>query len=129
MGVELNHLIIYARDGWESARFLSGILGLASSPEQWGPFVQIKTDNGVTLDFDTVETVTPSHYAFLLSEAEFDAAFKRLGKGKVTYYADPFLKHKGEINHAYGGRGCYFRDPSGHMMEIITKPYGPFPGG
>ncbi|MDJ0379938.1 VOC family protein [Streptomyces sp. G-G2] len=125
MSVELNHTIIFARDSRESAEFLAHILGLDVGAE-WGPFIPVATANGVTLDFATLPTgtVAAQHYAFLISEAEFDASFERIRAAGITYYADPFRKRPGEINRNDGGRGLYFLDPSGHGMEIITRPYG-----
>ncbi|CAO0833299.1 VOC domain-containing protein OS=Streptomyces microflavus OX=1919 GN=Smic_00210 PE=4 SV=1 [Streptomyces microflavus] len=125
MSVELNHTIIHSRDNRESAEFLADLLGLEIGPE-WGPFIPVVLANGVTLDFATIPetSITPQHYAFLISEAEFDAAFGRLRELGIAYYADPHLKLPGEINHNDGGQGVYFPDPSGHGMELITRPYG-----
>ncbi|KIF06226.1 glyoxalase [Streptomyces sp. RSD-27] len=125
MSVQLNHTIIHSRDNRESAEFLAHILGLEVGPE-WGPFVPVTTGNGVTLDFAAIpaESITPQHYAFLISEEEFDSAFEKIRAGGVEYFADPHRKHPGEINHNDGGRGVYFLDPVGHAMEIITRPYG-----
>ncbi|KJY29011.1 MULTISPECIES: VOC family protein [Streptomyces] len=125
MSVQLNHTIVHSRDNRESAEFLAHILGLEVGPE-WGPFVPVETGNGVTLDFATIpaESITPQHYAFLVSEEEFDSAFEKIRAGGVEYFADPHRKHPGEINHNDGGRGVYFLDPVGHAMEIITRPYG-----
>ena len=124
MPVELNHTIVHARDNRESAEFLAGILGLEVGNE-WGPSIPVATSNGVTLDFASipVESITMQHYAFLISEDEFDAAFGRIQQAGITYYADPHMKQPGEVNHHHGGRGLYFRDPAGHGMEIITRPY------
>jgi len=124
MSIELNHTIVHARDKRESAEFLARILGLEVGPE-WGPFIPVATSNGVTLDFATgpAESIAPQHYAFLVSDDEFDAAFARIQQDGITYYADPHLKQPGEINHHHGGRGLYFMDPVGHGMEIITAPY------
>ena len=88
MSVELNHTIVPAKDKWVSAKFLADILNLEAGPE-WGHFVPIKTANGVTLDFDTREEFRPGHYAFLVSDAEFDAAFARIRAQGVQYCADP----------------------------------------
>jgi catechol 2,3-dioxygenase-like lactoylglutathione lyase family enzyme len=126
MSVELNHTIIPAKDKWESAKFLADILNLEAGPE-WGHFVPVKTANGVTLDFDNREDFRPQHFAFLISDAEFDAAFGRIRAQGVRYWADPRRAKLGEINHHHGGRGVYFEDPSGHLMEIITHPYGDRP--
>ncbi|MGC0419827.1 VOC family protein [Embleya sp. AB8] len=124
MSVELNHTIIHARNSRESAEFLAHILGLTVG-DQWGHFIPVATANGVTLDYmtSTAETITVQHYAFLISEEEFDAAFERLQKTGVEYYADPSMSSPGQINHHYGGRGVYFLDPTGHAMEMITQPY------
>ncbi|MBT2477576.1 VOC family protein [Streptomyces sp. ISL-94] len=125
MSAELNHTIIHSRDNRESAAFLAHILDLEVGSE-WGPFVPVELSNGVTLDFATApaESIAVQHYAFLISEAEFDAAFEKIRAAGITYWADPHQRHPGEINHNDGGRGVYFPDPSGHGMEIITRPYG-----
>ncbi|MFF2194173.1 VOC family protein [Streptomyces sp. NPDC058157] len=125
MSVQLNHTIVHSRDNRESAVFLAHILGLEVGPE-WGPFIPVETGNGVTLDFatSTAESITTQHYAFLISEEEFDSAFGKIQAAGVEYFADPHRKQPGEINHNDGGRGVYFLDPSGHAMEIITRPYG-----
>ncbi|MEL5954136.1 VOC family protein [Streptomyces sp. CLV115] len=127
MSVELNHTIIHSRDNRESAEFLADILGLEVG-EEWGPFIPVSTANGVTLDFATIPeaSITMQHYAFLISEGEFDTAYARIKELGVAYYADPHQKQPGEINHNDGGRGLYFTDPAGHGMEIITRPYGGF---
>jgi len=128
MTIELNHTIIPAKDKWASAKFLADILNLEAGPE-WGHFVPIKTANGVTLDFSDSEGFRQQHYAFLVSEEEFDASFARIRAAGVKYYATPRRERPGEINHRYGGRGVYFDDPNGHLMELITRPYGPIPEG
>jgi catechol 2,3-dioxygenase-like lactoylglutathione lyase family enzyme len=126
MSVELNHTIIPARDKWASAKFLADILNLEAGP-QWGHFVPVRTSNGVTLDFDEREDFRPLHFAFLISDAEFDAAFARIRAADTRYYADPRRSKPGEINHHHGGRGVYFDDPNGHLFELITQPYGEVP--
>ncbi|MEK8169657.1 VOC family protein [Streptomyces sp. M19] len=125
MSVELNHTIVHARDNRESAEFLTEVLGLEITGE-WGPFVAVALSNGVTLDFATIpaDRITPQHYAFLISEDEFDAAYARIKGRGIEHYADPHRKEPGRINHNDGGRGVYFMDPAGHAMELITVPYG-----
>jgi len=124
MSIELNHTIVYARDKRESAAFLADILGLGE-PEPFNPFLVVKTANGVSLDFMTHSgPIAEQHYAFLLSEAEFDAAFGRIKERGLDYWADPTKRRLGEINHNDGGRGVYFHEPSGHFLEILTVPYG-----
>ncbi|GHD57591.1 MULTISPECIES: VOC family protein [Streptomyces] len=124
MAVELNHTIVAAHDKMASARFLADLLGLEVAPE-YGPFVPVQIPNGVTLDYmDTAESISPQHYAFLVSEDDFDAIFARVREAGLTYWADPHHHHPGEINHNDGGRGAYFDDPNGHNLEILTRPYG-----
>jgi catechol 2,3-dioxygenase-like lactoylglutathione lyase family enzyme len=123
MPVHLNHTIVAARDRQESATFLADILGLAP-PATYGPFAVVQLDNDVSLDFmDDVE-VHERHYAFLVSEPEFDEIFGRIQARGLTYWADPFEQQPGTINTHDGGRGVYWQDPSGHKLEIITRPYG-----
>jgi len=126
MSVELNHIIVYARDKRASARFLADVLGLTPSPD-WGGFVPLQTGNGVTLDFAESETVRSQHCAFLVSEVEFDTALERVRRTGIAFFAEFDGSGEGEINHLYGGRGFYFHDPNGHLFELITRPYGPTP--
>ncbi|MGP4001246.1 VOC family protein [Streptomyces sp. 8N706] len=125
MSVDLNHTIVAARDKKVSARFLADILGLEVG-SQYGPFLPVETANGVSLDYmDTDEEhIRPQHYAFLVSEDEFDAIFARITAAGLTHWADPSHHRPGEINRNDGGRGTYFDDPDGHSMEILTRPYG-----
>ncbi|MEE1795675.1 VOC family protein [Streptomyces sp. BE308] len=125
MSVELNHTIVHCRNNRESAEFLAHLLDLEVGAE-WGPFIPVVLANGVTLDFATIPegSITMQHYAFLISEAEFDTAFARIKEQDIAYYGDPHKKLPGEINHNDGGRGVYFLDPSGHALELITRPYG-----
>ena len=124
---DLNHIIIPAKDKHASAQFLADILGVRTEPE-WGHFVPVRTSNGVTLDFVDSKDVRTQHYAFLVDDAEFDAGFAKIKAQGVPYFADPHGQQPGEINHHWGGRGVYFEDPNGHLMELITKPYGALPG-
>jgi catechol 2,3-dioxygenase-like lactoylglutathione lyase family enzyme len=122
--VELNHTIVPARDAKASAKFLAEILG-RDEPVRFGPFWVVTVDNGVSLDFqDSDEEIPIEHYAFLVSEAEFDAIFARIRARELTYWADPAHERAFEINQNDGGRGVYWNDPSGHYLEIITRPYG-----
>jgi len=124
MNVQLNHTIVAAHDKKASAQFLADILGLEPSPP-FGPFIPVQIPNGVTLDYmETDGDITPQHYAFLVSEDDFDTIFSRIQDAGLTYWADPYHHRSGEINHNDGGRGAYFDDPNGHNLEIITRPYG-----
>lgn len=127
MSVEFNHTIVLSRDREKSAHFLAGILGLEVG-EPAGMFLPVTTANGVTLDFATVDIDIPvQHYAFLVSEEEFDQLLARLVQAQVPIHAAPRGEHPGRINRNDGGRGVYFRDPAGHGLEAITRPYGSDP--
>lgn len=125
MPPRLDHTIVLARDNQRGAEFLAGVLGVDVGPRS-GPFVPVRLENGVTLDFQTVPGLPErsAHYAFLVSDAEFDQCFARLEASGTAYFADPFLRRPGSINHDDGGRGVYFLDPTGTTMELITRPYG-----
>jgi extradiol dioxygenase family protein len=123
MPVHLNHTIVAARNRDESAAFLADLLGLAP-PTTFGPFAVVELANDVSLDFIEEGDVHPRHYAFLVTEEEFDQVFGRIQARGLDYWADPFERHPGEINTNDGGRGVYWKDPNGHVLEIITRPYG-----
>ena len=124
MSVQLNHTIVSCRDQRRSATFLSEILGLPS-PTRFGPFLVVAADNGVSLDFaERSGPIAAQHYAFLVGDEEFDAAFGRIRDQDLAYWADPGRSQRGVINHRDGGRGLYFEDPDGHLLEILTRPYG-----
>lgn len=123
MTVQLNHTIVHAADREASAQFLSQILGLPE-PQPYGPFLVVQTANDVSLDFAQNDDVTPQHYAFLVSEEEFDQILGRIRDQGVPHWANHLRTNPGEINRNDGGRGVYFDDPSGHFLEIITRPYG-----
>lgn len=124
MAVEFNHTIVHATDSVASATFLTELLGLPS-PTSFSVFQVVKLDNGVSLDFiDTAGPVRSRHFAFLISEPEFDTIFGRIKQRGIAHWADPGQTRAGEINHHDGGRGVYFEDLDGHLLEIITRPYG-----
>ena len=124
MAIHFNHTILSARDSERSAKFLAEMLGLPE-PRRWGPFHMVTTENDANLDYmDTDGEIKPRHYAFLISEDDFDEIFGRIRDRELSYWADPGQKQSGEINHHDGGRGVYFEDLNGHLLEIITRPYG-----
>lgn len=124
MAVQLNHTIVSARDKKASATFLAEILGLPE-PKPFGPFLAVQVSNDVTLDFlDSDEEIVPQHYAFLVTESEFDDIFGRIRQRGLRYWADPHHQEPTTINTRDGGRGVYFDDPNGHNLEILTRPYG-----
>ena len=124
MPVHLNHTIVSSRDKRESATFAKEILGLGDLVP-FGPFIGVETDNGVTLDYmDASGDIKPQHYCFLITEAEFDEIFGRITTRALSHWADPGQHRAGQINTRDGGRGVYFEDPEGHLLEILTRPYG-----
>ena len=121
---ELNHTIVWCRDKQVSAEFLTSILGLPPA-RPFQHFLVVDLGNRVSMDFyQKAGDVAPQHYAFLVSDAEFDAAFARIEERGIDYWADPARSQPGAINRHFGGRGVYFADPDNHLLELITRPYG-----
>ncbi len=114
------------KDREESARFFTELFGLPAAKE-FGPFLAVELNHGASLDYAQVgtdEEIRPQHYAFLVSEDEFDAIYGRIRDAGPAALGRPTGSRPGEINHNDGGRGVYFQDPGGHYLEIITRPYG-----
>jgi hypothetical protein len=123
MAVQFNHTIISATDSVVAATFLAEILGLPA-PHRFGPFLTVEMDNGVSLDYQNTEApIKRQHYAFLISEGEFDQIFERVKSRNLSYWADPRQGRLNEINRQNGGRGFYFEDPNSHLLEVMTRPY------
>jgi len=121
--ITLNHTIVHARDAAKTAEFFSEVLGLPPS-RRLGHFTVVQVDD-TSLDLlETDGPIASRHFAFLVSEAEFDAVLDRLRARGATYWADPFQREPGQINHFDDGRGLYFEDPNGHLLEILTRSYG-----
>ena len=121
---ELNHTIVWCSDKETSSRFLTEILGLPPA-RTFLHFLVVDMANHVSLDFYQKEgSVSPQHYAFLVSDEDFDSAFARIVERGLDFWADPARSKPGEINTHFGGRGVYFADPDNHLLELITKPYG-----
>ena len=126
MTISFNHTIVASRDKRESAEFLTDLFGLPS-PTPFGRFMVVALEHGASLDYADApegEDIRRQHYAFLVSEQEFDTIYGKIQSRGLQHWADPGAKRPGEINHRDGGRGVYFPDPSGHAMEILTRPYG-----
>ena len=124
MSVQLNHTIVWCRDKHKSAMFLTEVLGLPS-PTPFGPMLEVQLNNSVSLDFHEKNgEISSQHYAFLISEGDFDQIFARIRDRRLQHWAEPGKDRAGEINRNDGGRGMYFEDPDGHLLEVITKPYG-----
>lgn len=124
MTAKLNHTIVYCRDREQSSRFMVELLDLPA-PKLFGPFAVVDVGDQLSLDFlETTQTIAPQHYAFLVSESEFDTVFERIRQRGLDWWADPYQQKRGEINHWDDGRGLYFEDPDGHLLEILTRSYG-----
>ncbi len=120
MTLELDHTIVPAHDKEASARFFARIFGLSYGGEQ-PPFAPVRVNDRLTLDFMEEGHVRPHHYAFKVSDGEFDAIFGRLQAEGIPYGSGPYRLEDMQINHRNGGPGVYFRDPDGHILEILTK--------
>jgi catechol 2,3-dioxygenase-like lactoylglutathione lyase family enzyme len=124
MTIALNHTIVWCRDQQASAHFLAELFGLAD-PVRYGPFLVVQMANDVSLDYHEIDgDIPPQHYAFLVGEDDFDAIFGRIVEQELDHWADPMKDRARVINQNDGGRGVYFDDPDGHLLEIITRPYG-----
>ncbi|MEU4083907.1 VOC family protein [Streptomyces aureus] len=123
MSVSFNHTIIASKDRHASARFFRELLELPEAPS-WGPFINIQLSDGVLLQFaEPPVDIQMQHYAFLIDDELFDRAYRRLCDDGVEHWADPQMRRAGETNTEHGGRGVYFKDPAGHAIELITRPY------
>ena len=122
MSIMLNHTIVPSPNKIESARFYSRIFGFVYVGV-FSHFIVVKENDTLSLDFDTNEKYESHHYAFKVSEHEFDEIFERLKAENIPYGSGPFEPENMQINHNDGGRGVYFRDPGGHLLEMLTVDY------
>jgi len=122
MEITLNHTIIPAHDNVESAKFYQRLFGFEFI-KQWGHFAVVKVNSSLTLDFMHHDKFFSLHFAFKVSEQQFDEILGRIKSETIAFGSGPFSLDDGVINHSYGGRGVYFKDPNGHVLEIITTDY------
>ena len=124
MAITLNHTIVPARDKIEAAKFFARIFGLSFDEGAVGYFAPLRVNETLTLDFDDdfddADGFDTHHYAFKVNEAEFDAIFGRIQAEGIPYGAEPHSRDDMKINHRSGGRGVYFCDPNGHILELLT---------
>ena len=120
MTIVLNHTIVPARDKVASAEFFAKLFGLKYEGPL-GHFAPVRLNEELTLDFDDRDSFDSHHYAFHVSEEEFDAIFQRVKAEGISYGSDPWTRENSEINHRRGGRGVYFDDPNGHVLELLTR--------
>jgi catechol 2,3-dioxygenase-like lactoylglutathione lyase family enzyme len=119
MTIVLDHTIVPAHDNAASAGFFARIFGLRFE----GPvshFAPVRVNDALVLDFDTRATFEPHHYAFKVSDPEFDTIFQRVKDAGLSYGSGPRSAENMAINHRDGGRGFYFKDPNGHLLEVMT---------
>ena len=119
MTIMLDHTIVPARDKEQSARFFARIFGLAYDGPRYH-FAPVKVNDALTLDFDECDAFEHHHYAFKVSDAEFDAIYARVKADRIVYGSGPTSLADMSVNHRRGGRGFYFRDPDGHVLEVLT---------
>jgi catechol 2,3-dioxygenase-like lactoylglutathione lyase family enzyme len=123
MTVTFNHTIIAAKGRHKSARFFQELFELQEAPP-WGPSVNVQLDEGVLLQFaEPPVDIQMQHYAFLVDDDLFDWAYARIREQGIEHWTDPQMKLSGWTNNEHGCRGVYFKDPAGHAIEIITRPY------
>lgn len=122
MEITLNHTIVPSHDNVISAKFYEEIFGFPFIKE-WGHFAVVKVNSTLTFDFQTKEKFSSIHYAFKVSDEEFDLIFNRIKNMNIKYGSEPYSSENGEINNNHGGRGFYFNDPNGHVLEVITTDY------
>jgi catechol 2,3-dioxygenase-like lactoylglutathione lyase family enzyme len=120
MAIVLDHTIVPAHDKVAAAEFFASIFGLEVSPAM-GPFAPVHVNDGLTLDFQDRERFEWHHYAFHVDDADFDAIFERVKAAGIPFGSGPHALDDGRINHRHGGRGVYFKDPNGHVLELLTR--------
>lgn len=123
MPVTFNHAIVFAHDKQQSASFFASLFDLPE-PVAWGPFVSVQLDQGCLVQFvDADFEIQPQHYAFLVTEDNFDGIYRRIVDGGIEHWAEPQMSRPGMFNTNHGGPGVYFRDPTGHNLEALTSPH------
>lgn len=122
MEITLNHTIVPSYNNVESAEYYETIFGFEFVKE-WGHFAVVKVNSTFTFDFLTEAKFSSNHYAFKVSDQQFDEILGRIKAGDIQFGSQPNALDDGEINTLYGGRGIYFKDPNGHVLEIMTADY------
>jgi catechol 2,3-dioxygenase-like lactoylglutathione lyase family enzyme len=120
MTITLNHTIVLARDKEASARFFAEIFGLRFEGSG-GHFAPVHVNDTLTLDFaDAKGAVGSQHYAFHVSDAKFDAILQRVKDAGLAFGSGPWSLEDGRLNDRNGGRGFYYKDHDGHVIELMT---------
>jgi catechol 2,3-dioxygenase-like lactoylglutathione lyase family enzyme len=121
MTITLNHTIVPARDKDAAARQFAQIFALAYKG-RGQHFAPVKVNDTLTFLFDDEERFESHHYAFHVTDAEFDAIFGRVREAGLAYGSTPWSAEDGRLNDWGGGRGVYFKTPDGHLLELMTVP-------
>ena len=119
MAIVLDHTIVPVRDKEASARFFAEMFGLDGARPN-GRFTAVYVNDALTFDFDTRATFESHHYAFCITDEEFDAILGRVKAAGRAWGSGPFSAEDGQINTRRGGRGFYFADLDGHLLEVMT---------
>ena len=122
MAITLNHTIVPAHDKEASARFFAHMFGLKYEGAT-GHFAPVRVNETLTLDFDNWDHFEMHHYAFHVSDAEFDAIFGRIQAARIPYRSSPLGENDMQINRRLGGKNLYWQDGDGHLWEILTVSY------
>ncbi|HET7004073.1 MAG TPA: VOC family protein [Candidatus Binatia bacterium] len=120
MSIKLNHTIVPAKDKEAAAKLFAQLFGLDYDGPT-GHFAPVRVNEELTLDFDNAESFEPHHYAFQVSEDEFDAIFQRIQDAGLSWGSEPRSPTNGQLNRREGGRGVYFHGPDGHLLELLTR--------
>ena len=122
MEITLNHTIVHSKNKIDSAKFYEEIFGFEFIKE-WGPFAVVRVNPTLLLLFGTQDDFSKAHYAFKVTDQQFDEIFERVKLRSISFGSGPHSSRDNKINNHYGGRGVYFEDPNGHLLEIITTDY------
>jgi len=122
MEITLNHTIVYSYDNVQSAKFYERVFGFTFI-KTWGHFAVLKINSTLTFDFMNKEKFTKQHYAFKVNDIEFEEIYQKIKDENIIYGSDPYNLDNMKINHSFGGKGLYFKDPNGHVLEILTTDY------
>lgn len=125
MNLQLDHLIVPSADRVASARLLAHLLDVPWAEQgRIGPFSPVYVNDGLTLDFDQWTGPVPQlHYAFRVDAAKFDAILGRIRAEGLAYRSMPHGPDDHQVNSAFGGRIVYWREPDGHVWELLTVSY------
>jgi hypothetical protein len=124
MTIQLDHILVPAKDRIASARLLADLLGVPWSDTGVGPFAPVFVNDGLTLDFDTCDGPVPhSHFCFRVSDGEFEAILARIRAAGIAFRSNVHGPADNAVNTAHGGKIVYWSEPDGHAWEMLTVSY------